>query len=145
VSDINLKGLDHVICLTIGPTGAIQFRHYAIIMKKSGTRVPLVELEEIGPSIDLIWRRTQFGAENLRNETLSVSRQIQPKKEKNVSYNQFRDKMGTVHLEKQDPEHIHDKVKKPKALRKRKSNILLEDSADSFNIDFHQTKRRKTL
>jgi len=148
VSNINLKGLDHVISLSIGKNGVIQFRHYAIIMKKSGTRVPLVELEEIGPSIDFIWRRTQFGADALRKEALATPRVLRPKKKKNISTNQFNDKIGTVHVSTQDISHVHDKVKKPKALRKRKTSQPSESEAatdlSESGSSLPATKRRKT-
>jgi len=120
VQNINLKGLDHVITLAVGPGDSISFRHYTIHMKKSGTRVPRVELEEIGPSLDLVVRRQQFGAEALRNMSLQKPKELRPKKKKNVSSNIFHDKVGTVHVHPQNLDKIYDNVKKPKALRKRK-------------------------
>ncbi len=71
VDTINLKGVDRVILCTpcpsvSGSSGAgdnaaakkkVLIRHYAIKLKKSGTRVPRVELVEIGPSLDLSFRR----------------------------------------------------------------------------------------
>jgi ribosome production factor 2 len=148
VSNINLKGLDHVISLSVGNNGVIQFRHYAIIMKKSGTRVPLVELEEIGPSIDFVYRRSQFGAEALRKESLAKPRVLNPRKQKNISTNTFRDKIGTVHVSTQDISHVHDKVKKPKALRKRKTLTQSEggdtDLSESGSSLPATKRRRKT-
>jgi len=140
-NNINLKGLEHVISLSVSDNGILQFRHYAIIMKKSGTRIPLVELEEIGPSIDFTWRRHQFGAEALRKESLLIPRILTPKKQKNVALNKFKDKVGTVHVSSQELDNIHNKVKKPKALRKRKS-ILFED--DSQPVLVAPKKKRKT-
>lgn len=34
-------------------------------MKKSGTRTPRVELEEIGPSLDLVKRRVKLASDDL--------------------------------------------------------------------------------
>jgi len=119
VENINLKGLDHVISLSIGSDETILLRHYAIHMKKSGTRVPRVELEEVGPSIDFTLRRFQFGAEALRKLSLQKPKVLKPKKKKNITTNVFHDKVGTVHIKHQKIESIHDNVKKPKALRKR--------------------------
>jgi len=140
IDQINLKGIDHVISLSVATNGMLQFRHYAVVMKKSGSRVPLVELHEVGPSIDFIWRRSQFGAESLRKEALMRPRILDVKKKKNVKQNQFQDKVGTVHVGSQKLNVIHNKVKKPKALRKRKS-ILFEDDV---TVTVLTPKRRKT-
>jgi len=131
VKNINLKGLDHVISLSVGEEGTILFRHYAIQMKKSGTRVPLVVLEEVGPSLDFVVRRHQFGAEQLRSLSLQKPKELKPKKKKNISTNIFHDKVGTVHMGPQNLEKIHEKVKKPKAIRKRKVSERSEE--DTFD------------
>ena len=34
-------------------------------MEKSGTRIPTLELEEIGPSIDWVLRRSQLASDDL--------------------------------------------------------------------------------
>ncbi len=39
LSKVNLAGLDHVIVLTVTAPDTIYFRHYAITLKKSGTKV----------------------------------------------------------------------------------------------------------
>lgn len=58
VENINLAGLDHVIVLSLGEgKDKVLFRRYGIQMKKSGTKVPKVELVEVGPSVDLELRR----------------------------------------------------------------------------------------
>ena len=63
VDTINLKGVDRIImCTPVAGTESesktkrVMLRHYAIKLKKSGTRVPRVELVDIGPSLDLSFR-----------------------------------------------------------------------------------------
>jgi ribosome production factor 2 len=55
---VNLKGIEHAIVLTAQAAqgdkeGKIAFRHYYVAFKKSGGRVPRVELEEVGPHFDM--------------------------------------------------------------------------------------------
>lgn len=44
------------------------FAAYRILLKKSGSQLPRVELEEMGPSLDLIVRRTQLASEDLMKQ-----------------------------------------------------------------------------
>ena len=98
---INLEGLDHVIILTsIG--GIISYRHYMILLKKSGTKIPRVELQEVGPSFDMTIRRTKFASADLMKEALAIPPQLKPKSHKNKTSNIFGDDLGTVHMEKQN-------------------------------------------
>ena len=41
-------------------------------MKKSGSRVPRIELEDMGPSVDFIMRRTKLASEDLYKRSLKV-------------------------------------------------------------------------
>lgn len=38
---------------------------FRVLLKKSSTRIPRIELEEIGPRADLICRRNKFASEDL--------------------------------------------------------------------------------
>ena len=59
MKEIDLNGLEHVITFTIdSQTKLISIRVFRIELKKSGHRIPRIELHEIGPHIDLILRRT---------------------------------------------------------------------------------------
>jgi ribosome production factor 2 len=71
---IDLKGLSHAMVFTcVGNAEApckILLKVYNIILKKSGTRLPRVELEETGPSIDFIQRRCTLPQEDMMKEAL---------------------------------------------------------------------------
>jgi len=118
VKDVCLAGLDHVIALTVGEGGKILFRHYVIHMKKSGTRVPRVELEVIGPSIDFEIRRHQFAEESLRKQTLKQPKELTNKKKKNVMTTTMKETVANIHVPKQKVEQIEKHAVKPKALRR---------------------------
>ena len=64
-----MQGLDHVIFMT-ALEGKLLLRQYRIALKKSGTRVPRVELHEMGPSLDLSLRRVREAPSDLMAEAL---------------------------------------------------------------------------
>ncbi len=55
---------------------------YRISLKKSGTKVPRVELDEVGPSVDFVLRRTQLANDHIIKE---ASRQPKATKVKTFS------------------------------------------------------------
>lgn len=48
VESIRLQGLEHVLSFTLTDEGKILLRSYKVLLKKSGVRIPRVELEAIG-------------------------------------------------------------------------------------------------
>ncbi|KAK9760477.1 rRNA-binding ribosome biosynthesis protein rpf2 [Basidiobolus ranarum] len=124
VDSVNLAGLEYVISVTAGPLkadgtpGTVYFRVYTIQMKNSGQRTPRVELEEMGPSLDLTFRRSKFAPEEIMRQATKAPREIKPKKVKNVKHDDMGDKFGRIHLGKQDFEKIQ--TRKMKGLKKRK-------------------------
>uniref|UniRef100_A0A7S4KWY1 Ribosome production factor 2 homolog n=1 Tax=Paramoeba aestuarina TaxID=180227 RepID=A0A7S4KWY1_9EUKA len=113
----NLSSLDHVIFIASSPVDeTIHFRHYSIALKKSGMKVPKVDLAEIGPSFDFEIRRTKTAAPDAAKAALMQPRETNPKKVKNISTNVFGQKMGRVHMHRQDFEKLQ--VKKSKALKR---------------------------
>jgi ribosome production factor 2 len=131
VDKINLAGLDHVVFLSAGPDNIIRFRHYFIRFKKSGTKVPNVDLEEIGPSLDLTVRRTRLASEDLRKESLKTPKGITPTKQKNIKTNTMKETLGTLHVGKQKFEKLttkHTKGLKRSRAPSAGSDGGLEDS-----------------
>ena len=49
----------------VGKRHKVLMRSYKILMKKSGTKLPRIELEEMGPRADLAIRRTHLASEDL--------------------------------------------------------------------------------
>lgn len=54
VESIRLQGLEHIISFTVTPEQKILIRSYKVTMKKSGVKVPRVELEEMGKYTTLL-------------------------------------------------------------------------------------------
>ncbi|ORX70264.1 Brix-domain-containing protein [Linderina pennispora] len=120
---VSLKGLEYVITVTAGPAGAngetglVFFRAYTTQLKKSGVRQPRVELEEMGPALDLRVRRVRQPAEDMWKQACKVPKELKQVKVKNISRDGLGDKYGRIHLGKQDINKIQ--TRKVKALKKK--------------------------
>jgi ribosome production factor 2 len=114
VSRINLAGLDHVISLAVRDN-VIYFRQFIVAMKKSGAAVPRVELTEMGPSFELKLRRSIVADDDVRKEALRIPAQLFERKRKNVTTNVFGEKIGRIHMPRQELSSMQ--IKKVKALK----------------------------
>lgn len=132
LGEVHLAGLEHVISITAGPQptapafvdgGAssatevdecatlptIHFRTSTIRLLHSGTRIPRLELTPMGPNFDFKLRRRQEAdalvlKEALRRPKLekkNVEKGL-GKKRKNVETDDMGDKVGKLHLGKQE-------------------------------------------
>ncbi|CAI8602564.1 unnamed protein product [Vicia faba] len=98
VENLNLAGVDRAyICTALSPT-KVFFTHCALRLKKSGTVVPRMELVEVGPSMDMVIRRTRPPNESVRKEAMRTSRDKPKKKEKNVKKDPIEGKIGNVYI-----------------------------------------------
>lgn len=118
IEKVRLQGLEHVLQFT-AVDGKIYMRSYRVLLKKSGSRTPRVELEEMGPSLDFVMRRTHLASDDLMKAATKVPKAVKPKKVKNVSYDSFGTKEGKVHMKRQDYAKLQ--TRKMKGL-KRKSD-----------------------
>jgi ribosome production factor 2 len=119
VSELNRAQIDHVCVCTSSGDGRIFMRWYFVTQSdaEKGTKFPVVTLTEMGPLCDFSFRR-QFSASNeTRKAALRVPRELQTKKQKNISHNAFGDRVGRIHVGRQDFDTIQ--VRKTKALKKR--------------------------
>lgn len=123
----------------------IYLRSYRIDLKKSGSRLPRVELTEMGPHIDLVLRRHHLASDDLFKSACKQVKNIdKPKKVKNITKDAFGSTLGRLHVPaqnigsiqtrkikglKETPEEkklkkmIEIKAKKDKAEAIRKANI----------------------
>ncbi|KAF3844235.1 hypothetical protein F7725_013576 [Dissostichus mawsoni] len=124
VSAVRLAGLEHVLHFT-ALDGKIYMRSYRCVLKKSGCRTPRIELEEMGPSFDLVLRRTHLASDDLYKLAHRKPKALKAKKKKNISHNVFGTKFGRVHMQKQDLAKLQ--TRKMKGLRKRRGDVVAED------------------
>jgi len=115
INKIRLQGLEHVIQFTAFD-GKVFLRSYRIQLKKSGSKNPRVELEEMGPSVDFTLRRTKLASDDLFKRACKVPYAAKQKKKKNVSHDAFGTQQGRIHMQKQDLNKLQ--TRKMKGLKK---------------------------
>jgi len=117
------------------------FKHYAVKLKKSGTKIPKVELEEMGPCFEFTIRRTKFADPELRKRTRPPR---QPKKKKIVT-NEMKEYVTNIHVGKQVIEDVNKTVFRTKALKNKRKRVDSEPELieDSDTVVQHEKKKRK--
>ena len=84
-----------------------------------------MELEEIGPSLDLVLRRTQLASDDLFKTACKQVKNVRGvKKIKNVSEDVFGNKMGQIHIPSQEIKKIQ--TRKVKALKESREEKMEE-------------------
>jgi ribosome production factor 2 len=169
---MNLAGLDRVIQFTASTDvndlskKVVTFRHYTVQKKKGADKFPKVVLEEAGPRLDLTFTRAVKASRDLQAQAARIHKQARlDKHKKNIEYGFMGEKLGRLHMEKQDFNQIA--LKKTKSLGKgKRANVIAplkeldykaggkvrkrpEDDGD-FSDDFDKitkgsTKRQKTI
>jgi len=123
VDNIRLQGVEHALHFTAAD-GKLYIRSYRVLLKKSTTKVPDVELVEMGPSLDVAVRRSKLCSDDVYTKSKKQPREIEPKKKKNVSVNAFGSILGRVHMEKQDLSKLQ--LRKVKALKRKQKDKAAE-------------------
>ncbi|KAF2144588.1 uncharacterized protein K452DRAFT_296017 [Aplosporella prunicola CBS 121167] len=128
---VDVEGLQYMIHFSAGdevegsPAPQIHMRVYLIRTKKSGQKLPRVEVEEMGPRIDFRVGRVREADEAVMKEALKKPKQLEPKTKKNVETDIIGDKIGRIHLGKQDLGQLQ--TRKMKGLKRRRGD---EEEAD---------------
>eukprot|EP01112_Ceratiomyxa_fruticulosa_P004024 TRINITY_DN1436_c0_g1_i1.p1 TRINITY_DN1436_c0_g1~~TRINITY_DN1436_c0_g1_i1.p1 ORF type:complete len:326 (+),score=58.36 TRINITY_DN1436_c0_g1_i1:213-1190(+) len=140
VESINLAGLDHIIvCSSVDEK--IYFRRYAINLKKSGTKVPRVELTEIGPSFTMHIRRSKPAAKEVLQEAIKTHASTTPKKVKNVKKGTLGRTMATIHMGRQDISSMN--VRRAKGLRGKRGRGEGEETGNTHSHSNSVSKRTR--
>lgn len=101
IDKISLKGIDHVISC-VAADDKILLRVYGVTFKKSGTKIPNVLLTPMGPYMDLVPRRSQLPSEDLWKTACKKPAALKDTKVKNISKTSRGDKVGRLHMKKQN-------------------------------------------
>ncbi|KAI4495451.1 hypothetical protein M0802_008665 [Mischocyttarus mexicanus] len=142
VQKIRLQGLEHVLSFT-AEENKIYIRSYRILLKKSNNRIPRIELEEIGPSIDLSCRRTKLASDDLFKQACKKPKDLKVKKKKNVSTNVLGTTFGRIHVGAQNINKIQ--TRKLKGLKKTHAEKKENTKKRSLNDDESNRKKLKSI
>ncbi|KAL8651057.1 MAG: hypothetical protein Q9210_003471 [Variospora velana] len=136
-STVDVEGLQLMINFAAGEDAQdgspakIHMRCWRIITKRSGQRVPRIEVEEIGPRIDFAIGRMKEAETGMWKEAMKKPRGVEARPKKNVDTDVVGDKIGTIHLGKQDLSELQ--TRKMKGL-KRSRDGGTEEVADDTSI-----------
>ncbi|ODQ67421.1 Brix-domain-containing protein [Nadsonia fulvescens var. elongata DSM 6958] len=151
VTDLqDLAGLQHIISISAAEATEdeqklpeVYFRTYLLKTYKSGQKIPRVELEEIGPRFDFKVGRVQSADPDMVKEAMKKPRALEAKAHKNVSMDIMGDKIGRVHLGKQDLGKLQ--TRKMKGLKKRFDQVAEDDDVEGDDeVSENESKRAKT-
>lgn len=112
----------------------IHLRVYLIKTKRSGQKLPRVEVEEMGPRMDFKVGRVKPADEDVLKEAMRKARTSQERPKKNISTDIIGDKVGRIHLGKQDLKELQ--TRKMKGLKRSRDvadpeEVEMEDDAVS--------------
>lgn len=113
-----LQGLEQVVvCSTMegpapkggapAPAPAITVKRFKLKMTKSGSKLPHVEIEEIGPSFVMELDRTKDPDRERWKQSIKVPKELKIKKVKNMSKDSMGKRKARIHTGKQDFDQIH--------------------------------------
>ncbi|KAL8688482.1 MAG: hypothetical protein Q9224_004870 [Gallowayella concinna] len=114
-----------------GSPAKIHMRCWRIVTKRSGQKVPRVEVEEMGPRIDFTIGRTKEAEASVWKESMKKAKGVEAKSKKNIETDIVGDKIGRIHLGKQDLSELQ--TRKMKGL-KREREVEVDAGADDISI-----------
>lgn len=139
---IDVEGLQYILMVAAeepveGMAPVIHLRWYKIRTKRSGQKLPRVELDEIGPKFDFKVGRVREADPSVMKEAMKQGKRPneEPKTKKNISMDSMGDKIGRVHLGKQDLSRLQ--TRKMKGLKRRAGidSDSDDDDADKMDVD----------
>ncbi|KAI5466711.1 Brix domain-containing protein [Mariannaea sp. PMI_226] len=142
---IDVEGLQYIVSISAEDTTGdgdvkppIHLRVYLISTKRSGQRLPRVEVEEIGPRLDFRVGRVKEADETMLKEAMKKARGLEERTKKNITTDAMGDKIGRVHLGKQDLSELQ--LRKMKGLKRSRKDDA-EDEVDAVDEDNKRVKK----
>ena len=136
---VDVEGLQYLLMVAAeepvdGLSPVIHLRWYKIQTKRSGHKVPRIELEDIGPKFDFKVGRVREAQQDVMKEAMKQGKRPNEnmKTKKNIGMDVIGDKVGRVHLGKQDLGGLQ--TRKMKGL-KRRAGVDSDDEEDVDMMD----------
>ena len=136
VKTIDVEGLQYLLLIASGEPDAgqkpvLHLRWYKVKTRKSGQKLPRVDLDEVGPKLDFRVGRFREAEASVMKEALKRGKTAdQPRTKKNIETGLVGDKMGRVHLGRQDLSQLQ--TRKMKGL-KRSLDVEEDEDEDVEN------------
>ena len=132
-----LEAIDHIIMFAVDDSSSssgskICIRCYATEFLHSGSKIPTLDLHDMGPHMDLTLRRSQAAGEDLWKAACKVPNVSVEKKVKNVARNSMGDKVGKLHMKRQNLDRLQSKTRRVTALRDGKRELV--DVDENFGM-----------
>ncbi|KAJ4322014.1 rRNA-binding ribosome biosynthesis protein rpf2 [Neodidymelliopsis sp. IMI 364377] len=150
-NEVDVEGLQYLISISAEestdsrPNPEIKLRFYLIKTKRSGQKLPRVEVEEMGPRIDFALGREQFPDADMLKEAMRKPKGVEPRTKKNIETDIMGDKTGKIHPGKQDFNTLQ--TRKMKGLKRSRDADIEGDTqmveADSGDNDEDDTTTKK--
>ncbi|KAG7108804.1 Ribosome biogenesis protein RPF2 like [Verticillium longisporum] len=140
---VDVEGLRYLVSLSVeeeGLAGAkppMRLRVYTIRTRRSGQRLPRVEVDEIGPRMDFRVGRMQQPEEAMLKEAMRRPKTTEERTKKNIKTDEIGDKVGRVHTGRQDLSQLQ--TRRMKGL-KRSRDVADDDAASDDEV---KTDKRK--
>ena len=128
---VDVEGLQYIVSISAPEEvdgeakPSVHLRVYLIRTKRSGQKLPRVEVEEMGPRMDFRVGRVKEADESMLKEALRKARTSAERPKKNISTDIVGDKIGRIHLGKQDLKELQ--TRKMKGLKRSRD---VQDSED---------------
>ncbi len=148
---IDVEGLGYIIVVSADEPSAnagsddpadkpvLHLRVYSIHTKRSGQKLPRVELEEIGPRMDFRLGRMREPDEAALRLAMKKAKTTEARTKKNITTDIIGDKIGQVHTGKQDLNTLQ--TRKMKGLKRTRNDDAME--VDDPAIPDDEPKRKK--
>jgi ribosome production factor 2 len=124
---IDVEGLQYIVSISARDTVDGEEA------KRSGQKLPRVEVEEMGPRMDFRVGRVKEADESMLKEALRKARTSQERPKKNISTDIVGDKIGRIHLGKQDLKELQ--TRKMRGLKRSRDVADSEDEMMEDEID----------